>query len=275
MSTEVSPVTNVGTVALVGGGVMGETLLGTLRRAGVSDIVVAEPRADRARELSQTYGVTTAPAAEAVRGASLVLLLVKPQIMADVVADIAATVEPDALVVSFAAGLRIDTIAAQLPETVRVMRVMPNTPASIGQGMFGVSPGPGVTAEDLAMMTGVLAHGGRSVVIDESRQEALTAVSGSGPAYVFYLAEAMIAAGIELGLDADTASELTQQTLVGAAALLAQSPDGPAELRRQVTSPNGTTHAAITTFDEHGVAAGVRAGMAACVARAVELAEGP
>src|SRR5690606_38641373 len=134
-------------------------------------------------------------------------------------------------------------IARALPESVRIVRVMPNTPATVGLGMFGISPGPGVNEDQLTSITEVLSHGGSSVVVDESLQDAVTAVSGSGPAYVFYLAEAMISAGTELGLAPEVARELAQHTLVGAAALLADS-DEPAEaLRRRVTSPNGTTHA--------------------------------
>jgi pyrroline-5-carboxylate reductase len=138
--------------------------------------------------------------------------------------------------------------------------------------MFGISPGPGVSDEQVAAVVALLESGGRVVVVDESKQDAVTAVSGSGPAYVFYLAEAMIAGGIEAGLDEDTARTLAAQTLVGAAKLLSESDDTAEELRRRVTSPNGTTHAAITTFDECGVKDGLIAGVAAAATRSAELA---
>lgn len=253
---------------------MGKTLIGILERAGVPDIIVAEPDTERAAALEAAHAIEIKPAPEAVSGAPLVLLLVKPQVMTDVLDSIASTIHSEATVISFAAGVRIDTIASALPDSVRVLRVMPNTPATLGHGTFGISAGPGVTTEQLESITDLLSHGGHSVVIDESLQDALTAVSGSGPAYVFYLAEAMIEAGTDLGLPADVARELAQQTLVGAAALLAASPESAAELRRQVTSPNGATHAAITTFDDAGVGAGLRAGVRAAAARATELAGG-
>lgn len=256
-------------VAVLGGGVMGETLLTLLDRAGARDVVVAEPRAERADELAQRFGVRIAPAAQAVRDADLVLVLVKPQTVPALLEQIAGAVEPGALVVSFAAGVRTATFAAVLDNPI--IRVMPNTPATIGQGAFGISAGSSAGAADVERIAALLSHGGDCVVVDEVHQDAVTAVSGSGPAYVFYLAEAMIAAGVELGLDEDTAGRLARQTLVGAAALLAEGED-PAELRARVTSPNGTTHAAITTFDDAGVAEGLRAGMRAAAARAAELA---
>ena len=130
---------------------------------------------------------------------------------------------------------------------------MPNTPALVGEGMFGISPGSSCTGEQLLQVRELLATGGKVVVVDESGQDAVTAVSGSGPAYVFYLAEAMVDGGVEAGLDAETARILATQTLVGAAKLLATSDDDAAELRRRVTSPNGTTAAAIEAFDERDV----------------------
>jgi len=201
----------------------------------------------------------------------VILLVVKPQDVAGLLDEIAGAVRPGATVVSLAAGIRIATMAAALPDGVAVVRAMPNTPALVGEGMFGVSPGPAVTDEQLRTVVALLEAGGKVVVVDESRQDAVTAVSGSGPAYVFYLAEAMIAGGVAEGLDPDTARILAAQTLVGAAKLLAGSDASAEELRRRVTSPNGTTHAAITTFDERGVKDGLIAGVAACAARSAEL----
>jgi pyrroline-5-carboxylate reductase len=260
-------------IAILGAGVMGETLLSAILSAGhpVDHLVISEKREERAAELREAYGVQVGDNAEAAAGASVVLLVVKPQDVLGLLGEIADHVADGATVVSLAAGIRIDTVAAALPDGVAVVRAMPNTPALVGEGMFGISPGPTVTEEQLASVVAILESGGKVVVVDESQQDAVTAVSGSGPAYVFYLAEAMIAGGVEAGLDPETARTLAAQTLVGAAKLLAGSDDSAEELRRRVTSPNGTTHAAITTFDERGVKDGLIAGVAACAARSAEL----
>lgn len=266
-------VASVDKIAILGGGVMGETLLATLLSAGCSpsDIVVAEKSSDRAEVLADEYGVTIAEARDAVDGAALVLVVVKPQDVAGLLAEIGDAVSADATVVSFAAGIQVATLEAALPSSVAVLRVMPNTPAVVGEGMFGVSPGASCSEEQVADIVDWLSVGGKVVVIDEAQQDALTAVSGSGPAYVFYLAEAMIAGGVDAGLDAETARVLTAQTLVGAAKLLAGSDVDAAELRRRVTSPNGTTAAAIATFDAHDVRSAVAAGVIAAARRSAEL----
>lgn len=260
-------------IAILGAGVMGETLLSAILSAGHApgDLVVSEKRAERADELRARHGVQVTDNASAVEGADVVLLVVKPQDVATVLAEIAGGVAPGAVVVSLAAGIRTSTIEAALVDGVAVVRAMPNTPALIGEGMFGVSPGGSCSAAQVEAVVALLRTGGEVVVVDESQQDALTAVSGSGPAYVFYLAEAMIAGGVEQGLDPETARQLATQTLLGSAKLLAESPDTAAELRRKVTSPNGTTHAAITTFDASGVKDGIVAGIAAAATRSAEL----
>lgn len=260
-------------IAILGAGVMGETLLSAILSSGhpVERLAISEKRDERAAELRGAYGVEVTGNAEAVADADVILLVVKPQDVPALLQEIAASVRPSATVVSLAAGIRIDTMADALPAGVAVVRAMPNTPALVGEGMFGISPGPDVSDEQLAAVVTLLEAGGKVVVVDESQQDAVTAVSGSGPAYVFYLAEAMIAGGVAAGLDAATARTLAVQTLVGAATLLAESDESAEELRRRVTSPNGTTHAAITTFDERGVMAGLVAGVAACAARSAEL----
>lgn len=249
---------------------MGGTLVTAMVGAGHDDVVVIERSAERRAELAE-QGRATAEDVSAVAGADVVLLVVKPQDVASVLPQVAAAIEPGATVVSLAAGVRTGTLEAALPEDVAVVRAMPNTPAVIGRGMFGVSPGSRVPAERLDVVVDLLGSGGEVVVVDESRQDAVTAVSGSGPAYLFHLAEHMIAAGVEGGLDPEDARTLTVQTLVGAAELLAGSDDSPEELRRRVTSPNGTTHAAITAFDAHGVGEGIRAGVRAAIDRSAEL----
>jgi pyrroline-5-carboxylate reductase len=259
-------------IAILGAGVMGETLLSAILGSGhaATDLVISEKRDERAAELRDKYGVAVTGNADAVTAADVILLVVKPQDVPSLLAEIGKSVRSDATVVSLAAGVRLDTIAAALPDGVAVVRAMPNTPALVGEGMFGISPGAGVTDEQLAVVVALLESGGKVVVVDESQQDGVTAVSGSGPAYVFYLAEAMIAGGIEAGLDEATARSLATQTLVGASKLLAESGDTAEELRRRVTSPNGTTAAAIATFDELGVKDALIAGMAAAAARSAE-----
>lgn len=260
-------------IAILGAGVMGETLVSAILASGhpVDHLVISEKRDERAAELRGAYGVEVTDNAGAVAGADIVLLVVKPQDVPALLLEIGGSVAAGTTVVSLAAGIRTATIEHALPVGVAVVRAMPNTPALVGEGMFGISVGSSVSADQLATIVALLQSGGEVVVVDESRQDAVTAVSGSGPAYVFYLAEAMIAGGVAQGLDAATARTLTAQTLVGAAKLLAGSDETVAELRRRVTSPNGTTHAAITTFDERGVMDALVAGVAAAAARSAEL----
>lgn len=260
-------------IAILGAGVMGETLLAATLRAGVpaDQVTISEKRDDRAAELREQYGVSVADNPTAVSGADIVLVVVKPQDVGCVIEEIAPHLEASATVVSLAAGIRIATFEAGLPADTGVIRAMPNTPALIGEGMFGISPNAAVPQDRLDAVVELLRAGGAVEVVPESAQDAVTAVSGSGPAYVFYLAEAMIAGGIQAGLDANVARTLATQTVLGAARLLADSDDDATELRRKVTSPNGTTHAAITTFDDEGVHGGIVAGVRAAAARSAEL----
>ena len=260
-------------IAILGAGVMGETLLAAILGSGhpVADLVISEKRDDRAAELRDAYGVEVTGNAEAVTGADTILVVVKPQDVPALLTEISSNVSASATVVSLAAGIRIDTLEAALPDGVAMVRAMPNTPALVGEGMFGISGGSACSEGQLAAVSTLLESGGKVVVVDESQQDAVTGVSGSGPAYVFYLAEAMIAGGVGAGLDEPTARTLAAQTLVGAAKLLAESPETPEELRRRVTSPNGTTAAAIATFDDRGVKDALIAGVLACAARSAEL----
>jgi len=262
-------------VAILGAGVMGETLLSAILRSGMpaDRVAVSEKREERAAELHEQYGVAVTDNATAVRGADVVLVVVKPQDVPTLLTEITDAVEDGATVVSLAAGIRIATYEAVLGRSLGVVRAMPNTPALVGEGMFGISPNEHVSAERLEQVVELLGSGGEVVVVPESAQDAVTAVSGSGPAYVFYLAEAMIAAGVELGLEPEVARTLATQTLVGSAKLLAESAESAEELRRRVTSPNGTTHAAITTFDARGVASGLRDGIRSAAARSAELSD--
>jgi pyrroline-5-carboxylate reductase len=255
---------------------MGETLLATVLAAGQApaDVVVAEKNADRAEHLRATHGVDVTDLEAAVAGASVVFVVVKPQDVAIALEHIGSLIDPSATVVSFAAGVRLGAFEAALAPGTAVLRVMPNTPALVGEGMFGVSVGAAAGPEQVALVTRLLEPGGKVVVIDEAQQDILTAVSGSGPAYVFYLAEAMTAGGVEGGLDPETARILTTQTILGAAKLLADSDVDATELRRRVTSPNGTTAEAIATFDDRSVTDAIIAGVLAAARRSKELSGG-
>lgn len=268
--------TSGGRLAILGGGVMGETLLTTVLAAGqpAADIVVAEKNADRAEYLRTTHGVEVADVVPAVTDAEVVFVVVKPQDVLSVFAQVGSLIAPSATVVSFAAGVRLSAFESALAPGTAVLRVMPNTPAVVGEGMFGISPGAAAGPDHVAFVTRLLSPGGKVVVIDEAEQDILTAVSGSGPAYVFYLAEAMTAGGIEGGLDAETARTLTTQTILGAAKLLAESDVDATELRRRVTSPNGTTAEAIATFDDRAVKDAIVAGVLAAARRSRELSGG-
>jgi pyrroline-5-carboxylate reductase len=263
-------------IAVIGGGVMGETLLSSFLRYVVPapEIVVAEKRAERAEELRASYGVDIADPADAVRGAHVVVLVVKPQDMATVLDEVGAAIDPGSLVVSIAAGIRTATIEAAVRPGVNVVRAMPNTPARVDRGVTGVSPGSSCSSEALAQAEAMLGAVGVVVSVPESLQDAVTAVSGSGPAYVFYLAEAMTEAAVDLGLDPATAQQMVTHTILGAATLLESSEESAERLRHMVTSPGGTTAAAISTLDELGVRAGVVSAVTAARDRSRELSGG-
>lgn len=262
-------------IAIIGAGVMGETLLAAVLKSGhgTDSVVITEKRHERAEELREKYGVKVLENVEAAATADILLLVVKPQDMPAVLAEVGPVVRPGSTVMSLAAGIRIAAVEAAVADGVAVIRAMPNTPALVDEGMFGLSPGKDCGNEHLAAARELLQSSGKVVILDEKHQDALTGVSGSGPAYVFYLAEAMIAGGVAAGLDEDTARTLTIQTIVGSAKLLDGSPDGPDVLRQRVTSPNGTTAAAIATFDERGVKDAIAAGVVAAANRSAELSK--
>lgn len=262
--------------AILGAGVMGETLLSGLVRAGrrVDRLLVGEKRADRAAELADRYGITVLDNVEAARRADTVALVVKPQDMADLLAEISPVLRPGQLLVSLAAGITTAFIESCVPEGVAVVRVMPNTPALVDEGMAAISPGLHVTDAQLAEAEGLLASVGRVVRIPERQQDAVTAISGSGPAYIFFVVESMIEAGVHLGLPRTTATELVIQTLVGSAKMLRETGTHPTVLREQVTSPAGTTAAALRELEVHKVRAAFLAAMEAARDRSRQLAEG-
>ena len=261
--------------AIIGAGVMGEAILAGLIRTGrdASSIMVGERRPERGADLAQKYGVKVVPNVEAA-AADTVILAVKPQDLGSTLTEIAPALRAGQVVVSIAAGKTIAWIESQVPSGVAVVRVMPNTPSLVGEGMAGLSRGSQVTDEQYDEAESLIAGVGRVIEIPEYQQDALTAVSGSGPAYIFYVVEAMVEAGVHLGLTRDAATELVQQTLYGAATMLRETGTHPSVLREQVTSPGGTTAAALRKLDEHGVRAAFMSAMEACRDRSRELAQG-
>jgi pyrroline-5-carboxylate reductase len=263
------------TVAIIGAGVMGETLLSGLIRGGrdVAELLVGEKRPERAAELREKYGVTVVANTEAAQ-ADTVVLVVKPQDMPDVLTEIAPHLRPGGLVVSLAAGITTRAIEKHIPDGIAVVRVMPNTPALVDEGMAAISAGSHCDDDHLAIAEDLLSATGRVVRVPEKQQDAVTAISGSGPAYLFFVVEAMIEAGVHLGLPRTTATELVVQTVVGSAKLLRETGTHPTVLREQVTSPGGTTAAAIRQLEDHKVRAAFITAMEAARDRSVALAEG-
>jgi len=266
----------MGLVAIFGAGVMGETLLAGLIRAGrpASELVVTERREDRAAELREKHGVEVVGNVEAAEKADTLVFVVKPQDMGALCDEIAPHVRPGALVVSLAAGITTEFLESHLPQGCPVVRVMPNTPALVDQGMAALAPGAHCDQEHLVEARQLLEAVGRVVVLDEKHLDAVTAISGSGPAYFFYIAEAMIEAGVFLGLPRSTATELVVQTCYGAATMLRETGEHPSVLREQVTSPGGTTVAALRTLDDHKVRAAFISALEAARDRSHELASG-
>jgi len=266
----------VSQTAIIGAGVMGETLLAGLVRAGrrVDELLVGEKRPERAAELQERYGVEVVSNVEAAQKADTLALVVKPQDMADVLAEIAPVLRPGQLVVSLAAGITTAFVESHVPEGVAVVRVMPNTPALVDEGMAAISPGSHCDESHLAEAEALLASTGRVVRVPEKQQDAVTAISGSGPAYVFYVVESMIEAGVHLGLPRATSTELVVQTLVGSAKMLRETGTHPTVLREQVTSPGGTTAAALRELENHKVRAAFLSAMEAARDRSRDLAAG-
>lgn len=264
------------TVAILGAGVMGETLLSGLIRAGrpVATLLVGEKRPERAAELHERYGVEVVSNREATQRADTIVAVVKPQDMTDLLNEISFDMKPGQLLVSLAAGITTASIEEIIPEGTPVVRVMPNTPALVDEGMAAISPGSSCDEEHLAEAESLMASVGHVLRVPEKQQDAVTAISGSGPAYLFFVVEAMVEAGVLLGLPRTTASELVVQTVVGSAKLLRETGEHPTVLREQVTSPGGTTAAAIRSLEDHKVRAAFLSAMEAARDRSRQLAEG-
>ncbi len=260
-------------IAILGAGAMGEAYVSGLLRSGIEPgrVAIVEKNPERAADVSARYGVHTMDLATAVRESATVLILVKPQDMLDLLDQIAPDLNDGAVVVSLVAGLRLETIESALGAGASVVRAMPNTPALIGQGTTAISPGRWCSIDQRDYVVSLLSAVGPVVTVPEELQDSVTATSGSGPAYAFLLIESMIAAAVELGLDADTARLLVTQTVLGAAMMAAEPGADAGALRRQVTSPQGTTAAALGVFEDADFPALVARAMTAARDRSVEL----
>jgi pyrroline-5-carboxylate reductase len=244
-------------IAIFGGGKIGEALLAGLLRGSHerTQIVVVEKNAPRAQYLTKTHGVSVVDVPTAVARAHTLLIAVKPQDIDTLLDELGEHVQPRHLVISVAAGVRTARIEKALADAVPVVRCMPNTPALVDEAMTVISAGAHADAAHLAVAESVLGVVGKVIELPEAQLDAVTALSGSGPAYFFYLVEAMIDAGILLGLPRTVAAELIVQTAIGSAKMLRDTGEHPVQLREAVTSPGGTTIAAIRELEKHGVRA--------------------
>ncbi|MFD4990154.1 pyrroline-5-carboxylate reductase [Streptomyces sp. NPDC058372] len=263
-------------VAVLGTGKIGEALLSGMIRAGWSpaDLLVTARRSERAETLRERYGVTPVTNAEAAKSADTLILTVKPQDMGALVDELAPHVPADRLVISGAAGIPTAYYEERLAAGTPVVRVMTNTPALVDEAMSVISGGTHANPAHLTIAEEIFGGVGKTLRVPESQQDAATALSGSGPAYFYFLVEAMTDAGILLGLPRSQAHDLIVQAAIGAAVMLRDSGEHPVKLREAVTSPAGTTINAIRELENHGVRAALIAALEAARDRSRELASG-
>jgi pyrroline-5-carboxylate reductase len=263
-------------IAVLGAGKMGEALISGLLRAGrpPAGVLAAVRREDRAAQLREAYGIEVVSAAEAARQAETLVITVKPQDMASLLDEIAAEISADKLIISVAAAITTGFIERRLAAGVAVVRVMSNTPVLVDEAMSVISPGTHAGEPHLRRAEEMLRPVGKVMRIPESQQDASTALSGSGPAYVYFLVEAMVDAGILLGMPRAVALEMVKQAVFGAATMLRESGEHPVILREAVTSPGGTTINAIRELEKHGVRAAFLAAIEAARDRGRELGGG-
>lgn len=270
-------------IAMLGLGNMNGAILAGLMAAGTdpASVCATVHSEDSARAGEERYGVavhSTEGNPEANRnaasGADVVVLGVKPKYILTLCREISGALAPETVVVSVAAGITTGAMASHLPEGQPVVRTMPNTPLTVGMGTVGLAGGRGVTEEQLQAAARLFEGSGTVHRVAEEQIDAVAAVSGSGPAYAFLLAELMAAGGVELGLDEALATDLARSTVAGAGRMLADPDVDPAALRRAVTSPNGTTEAAVDSFLDAGLARVIAEGMRASARRSREISEG-
>lgn len=262
-------------ICFIGGGNMAQALIGGLLSRGLptTRITVSDPVEQIRHILEEKNIQTTTGNVDAIKNADVVVLAVKPQVLATVLQPLKGLLS-DKLVISIIAGAEIQTISDLIGGSQRIVRVMPNTPALVQTGAHGIYASEAVNAQDRELTSQILAATGLTIWVDNEAQiDAVTAVSGSGPAYFFYLMESMIRAGKNLGLDEKVATALTLQTALGAAQMAITSSNSPTELRKNVTSPNGTTQAALEVFDRAQISQNIQAALAAAQKRSQELAQ--
>lgn len=269
-------------IAFLGCGSMGEAIMtGLLSSESNQRTVVATTRTEaRAAQLRASHDIVATSTAEnpfanieAVQDASIVVLGTKPYGISSLARLVAGSLNPATVVITVAAATSLAFLEQELPHGQPVVRAMPNTPLRVGRGVVGLTGGKYATAEHVRQASAIFEASGIVIEIPESLQDAVSAVSGSGPAYVFYLAEAMAKAARSLGIDPETAAVLARHTVIGAGTLLEQSESSPETLRRAVSSPNGTTERAISTFEKHNFSEIISKGAAAATARAAEMAQ--
>jgi pyrroline-5-carboxylate reductase len=265
-------------VGFVGTGNMGEALIKGLLAVGLvpaASVHASDVRADRLAEVARRFGINTHPGnRDVVKRTDVVILAVKPQIMAAVLDDIAPAVGPDTLVISIAAGVPTARLREHLPAGARVVRVMPNTPALVLEGATAIARAEGLRPGDLETVQQIFGAVGRVAVVDETLMDAVTALSGSGPAYVALVVEALADGGVNMGLDRATAMALAVQTVLGTARLLRETGSHPGQLKDMVASPGGTTIAGIAALEEVGARAAFIRAVERATLRSRELGRG-
>ncbi len=264
-------------IAFLGTGAMGGALVRGVVASGfrpAADILAYDPDRSRLQALERETGIRACRAAlEAAREAGAVVLCVKPAHVAEALRECAPAFGPDRLLISIAAGVRISTLQSLLPEGTPVIRAMPNTPATVGKGATALCAGPGAGSAHLELATGLFSSVGMAVTVEEKQMDAVTGLSGSGPAFVFTVIEALADGGVSAGLPREVALTLAAQTCAGAAELALRSDRHPAQLRDQVTSPGGTTIAGIAEMEKGGVRSALISAVQAAARRAKELSE--
>ncbi len=261
-------------IAFIGAGRMGEALVRGLIRSGAdpAKITASDKDADRITSLAEDHGITAAPTnAEAIAGADVVILAVKPKDVPDALADLRNELGTHTLFVSIAAGVNSKTLAAGLPAGTRIVRVMPNAPAEKDAAISAIAPGPNATETDVKTAGEVFSAVGLTVPVDESDMNAVTAVSGSGPAYFYLFVKALTDAGVQAGLNREAAYKLAHETMFGASRMLKYSKKPPEDLIDAVKSPGGTTAAALDVFEERGFASIVEEAVRAAKERGAEI----
>jgi len=266
------------TIGFIGAGNMAEALIRGLVRGNhvtADRIHASAPRRERLDELSSAYGIhVTTDNREVARTAGVVVLSVKPQIMDKVLREIGDQLQPGTLIISIAAGVDTESIEAAVPEGVRVVRAMPNTPALVGAGATGVSAGRHASEVDLATAKAMFDAVGIAVVLEESHLDAVTGLSGSGPAYIFLILEALADAGVKVGLSRRNAQRLAAQTVMGSAKMLLETDEHPGKLKDMVTSPGGTAIAGLHTLEQGGLRTTLINAVETATKRARELGRG-